>query len=370
MKVLVITDLYPVKETEKNTARTIKNFVECWQNEGHDVQVIKPNFLLNSFLRKKPFYKSGIYGNVENINYFLPFLGNIKDKIRTILPACNFSIEGDSGLQYHAGNMNLSADKESACAVAAHMPSGEIFANRLGLDFVAGVHVSDLEVLTNPLYSIYFKTELEKAHKNARKIACRSEVLKNKFLKLYPQYEEKTFVCYSGINEKYITRRQWSSGKKVKVLACANLIRRKNIDKVIKECENLDAELTIIGDGEDLKRLKSISKKPIFKGHLEHEQVLEEMRKADIFALPSVNETFGMVYLEAMASGCITVCTENDGIAGIIKNNENGFFWKDGIIEEIINSTNQQQILDNSYRTILDYTEERAAQNYLNILMK
>ena len=220
------------------------------------------------------------------------------------------------------------------------------------------------------MYSIYFKTELEKAHKNAKKIACRSEVLKNKFLKLYPQYKEKTFVCYSGINENYITKRLWQPDKKVKVLTCANLIRRKNIDKVIRECENLDVELRIIGDGKDLKRLKSISQKPVFLGRMEHEQVLAEMRKADIFALPSINETFGMVYLEAMASGCITVCTENDGIAGIIENNQNGYFWKDGIIEEIINSHNQQEILNNSYKTILNYTAEKAAKNYLNSLMK
>ena len=81
MNILVITDLYPVRKNEKNTPKTIKNFVECWQKEGHEVQVIKPNFLLNSFVRKKPFYNSGIYGNVENINYFFPFWGNIKDKI-------------------------------------------------------------------------------------------------------------------------------------------------------------------------------------------------------------------------------------------------------------------------------------------------
>lgn len=373
MNILVITDLYPVRENEKNTPKTIKNFVECWQKEGHEVQVIKPNFLLNSFVRKKPFYNSGIYGNVENINYFFPFWGNIKDKIRTTLPACNCSNEADLGSQYRTGNMYLSADYNDylpPCVALAHMPSGEIFANKLGLDFIAGVHVSDLEVLTNPLYSIYFKTELEKAHKNAKKIACRSEVLKNKFLKLYPQYKEKTFVCYSGINENYITKRLWKPDKKVKVLTCANLIRRKNIDKVIRECEYLDVELRIIGDGKDLKRLKSISQKPVFLGRMEHEQVLAEMRKADIFVLPSINETFGMVYLEAMASGCITVCTENDGIAGIIENNENGFFWKDGIIEEIINSHNQQEILNNSYKTILNYTSEKAAKNYLNSLMK
>ena len=168
MKILVITDLYPVNEEEKFTPRTILNFVRGWEKLGHEVKVIKPNFIFNSFIRKKPFYKSGIYENVENINYFFPFLGNIKEKIK----------------------MEFKPDK-----VVAHMPSGIIFANRLGLKFTAGVHVSDLEVLTNPLYSVYFKPELECAYTNAEKIACRSEVIKKKFLKLYPEFEGKTFVC-------------------------------------------------------------------------------------------------------------------------------------------------------------------------------
>ena len=340
MKILVITDLYPVKDNEKFTPRTIVNFVRGWEKLGHEVKVIKPNFLFNSFIRKKPFYRSGIYGNVENINYFLPFAGNIRNKIKT----------------------EFNPDK-----IVAHMPSGTIFANRLGLEFTAGIHVSDLEVLTNPLYSIYFKPELEGAYQNARKIACRSEVIKNKFLKLYPQYENKTFVCYSGIDCE-IVQRKWAPQGRVKVLVCANLIKRKNVDKVIQECENLDVELTVIGDGKELESLKKLSSKPRFLGWFEHEKVLEEMRKSDIFALPSINETFGMVYLEAMASGCITVCTENDGAAGIIKDGENGFFWRGGIISEIINSSTQNQILTNSYSTILNYTSEKACLNYLNNL--
>ncbi len=338
MKILVITDLYPIRENEKFTPKTIQNFVQGWENLGHEVRVIKPNFLLNSFIRKKPFYKSGFYGNVENINYFLPFLGDIKKKIKT----------------------EFEPDK-----IIAHMPSGIIFANRLGLDFVAGVHVSDLEVLTNPLYSIYFKTELEKAYKNSRKIACRSEVVKSKFLKLYPEYKDKTFVCYSGISCP-IVKKEWNRDTKIKVLVCANLIKRKNVDKVIKECENLDVELTIIGDGKEFEYLRGMSEKPIFMGWLEHEKVLEKMRESDIFALPSVNETFGMVYLEAMASGCITICSENDGVAGIIKDRKNGFYWREGIIKEIINYNCQNDILKNSYYTILNYTSEEACLNYIN----
>lgn len=337
MKILVITDLYPIKDNEKFTPKTIKNFVDGWEELGHKVRVIKPNFLLNSFLRKKTFYKSDIYGNVENINYFLPFIGNIKNKIKT----------------------EFTPD-----IVIAHMPSGVIFANKLKLPFVAGVHVSDLEVLTNPIYSIYFKPKLEKAYKNATKIACRSNVLKQKFLKLYPEYENKTFVCYSGIDFEP-TKRNWQPSGKIRVLTCANLIKRKNVDLVIKECENLNVELRIIGEGKELNNLKKLSSKPVFLGYLPHTKVLEEMKKADIFALPSVNETFGMVYLEAMASGCITVCRKDDGVSGIIKNGENGYFWEDGIIEKIINSKNQNKILENSYQTLKNYTSLGACKNYL-----
>ena len=338
MKIFVITDLYPIKDEEKFTPKTIKNFVEAWENLGHEIRIIKPNFLFNSFLRKKPFYKSGIYGNVENINYFLPFVGNIKNKIKT-------KFEPD--------------------IVIAHMPSGLIFANKLDLPFVAGVHVSDLEVLSNPIYSIYFKSELEKAYKNATKIACRSEALKKKFLKLYPQYEDKTFVCYSGIDVEPI-KRIWQPKGRVKVLTCANLIKRKNVDLVIKECEKLDVDLTIIGEGKELANLKKLSSKPRFLGYLEHSLVLEEMKTADIFALPSINETFGMVYLEAMAMGCITICRKNDGISGIIKDGENGYFWEEGIIEKIINSQNQKEILEKTYQTILGYTSIDAGKNYLS----
>lgn len=337
MKILVITDLYPIKDNEKFTPKTIKNFVDGWEELGHEVRVIKPNFLLNSFLRRKPFYKSAIYNKIENINYFLPFIGDIKNRIKT---------------------------KFSPDIVIAHMPSGVIFANKLKLPFVAGVHVSDLEVLTNPIYSIYFKTELEKAYKNATKIACRSNVLKQKFLKLYPEYENKTFVCYSGIDFEPI-KRNWQPSGKIRVLTCANLIKRKNVDLVIKECENLNVELRIIGEGKELKNLKKLSSKPVFLGYLPHAKVLEEMKKADIFALPSINETFGMVYLEAMASGCITVCRKDDGVSGIIKNGENGYFWENGIIEKIINSENQNKILENSYQTLKNYTSLGACKNYL-----
>ncbi len=347
MRILVITDLYPIKDNEKYTPRTIKDFVTAWEKSGHEVRIIKPNFLLNSFLRKKPFYKSGVYGNIENINYLMPFIGDIKNKIKTLF---------------------------APDIVIAHMPSGIIFANKLGIKFSAAVHISDLEVLTNPIYKYYFKPELEDAYKNAQKIACRSYAIKNKFLKLYPQYENKVFVAPSGVEESLIIEKKWEEKEKIKILTCGQFIKRKNIDKVIEASEAIEnVELSIIGSGKLEKEYKKLAKKTFFMGQLPHYQVIEKMRNSDIFVLPSVNETFGMVYLEAMASGCITICSKNDGIDGIIADGVNGYLVEDNLSEvlrKIIASKEKQKMLDNMYKTISSYTRTNAANYYLKNLLR
>ena len=365
MNILFITDLYPVKSDEKTTPRTLLAFVEEWEKIGHNVDVLKPNFIFNSFLRGKPFYKSGKYGDVFNINYWTPFWFNVKRK-------------------FNIGLGELSQLKDNKYdIVVAHMPSGILFADKLGLPFVAGIHNSDIEVLTNPLYKIHFKTRLEKALKNAKAIACRSFILQDKLLKLYPEFEDKTFVAPSGINEKLLDETNHSlfttHHSLIKVLTCAHFKKRKNIDKVIKACKGLEGfELTVIGDGKDRKSLEKIDKNVVFTGRLPHDEVLAKMRESDIFVLPSVGETFGMVYLEAMASGCITVCTKGDGIDGIIKNGENGFLTEpnvDAIRETLLNIKNLDEnrlktLRINSFQTVSELTSLKCAEHYLQQILR
>lgn len=355
MNILFITDLYPVKNTEPTTPRTLSDFVSEWKNQGHKVDIIKPNFILNSFLRKKPFYKTGQYEDVFNVNYWTPFWFNIKNKLKN-LPKYDI--------------------------VIAHMPSGILLADKLGLPFVAGIHVSDIEILTNPIYKIHFKKRLEKALKNAKAIACRSFVLKDKLLKLYPEFKEKTFVAPSGIDEKIIKSKESfykNFNSPIKVLTCAHFKKRKNIDKVINACKGVKSfELTVIGDGKERKSLEKIDKNVIFTGRLPHDEVLAKMCDSDIFVLPSVGETFGMVYLEAMASGCITVCTKGDGIDGIIKSGENGFLVApnpNNVKDTLLNIKNLsaeelKSLHTNSFNTIKEYTSSLCADRYLQQILK
>jgi len=385
MKILFVTDLYPIKKGESHTPLTLHNFVIEWTKsdkpgEGHCVDVIKPNFLFNSFVRNKPIYPTGFYEfegvKIFNVNYFTPFLFNIKNKL------------------------DKSIDIASYDVIIAHMPSGIIFANKLAKEFkiqpnvrfICGVHSSDIEVLTSPIYKLYFQSQLKDAYKNANKIACRSFVLQKKFNELMPELAGKTFVAASGVDGGKREKEKGKSDDKLRVLSCANLIKRKNIDKLILAMNDLEGfELTIIGDGKELKNLKKMALnillplrekvgearmrgKVNFLGHLPREKVLEEMQKADIFILPSVNETFGMVYLEAMASGCITVCTKNDGIEGIIKDGENGFLCEptsESIKETILkikSHENLEQIRQNAFATIKEYSPENCAKNYLKNL--
>ncbi len=372
MRILFITDLYPVNENENTTPRTLFNFVKEWQKQGHTIDVIKPNFILNSFLRGKPFYKTGQYGNVLNINYWTPFWFNIIKKIRRI-EAKMQSLYSPTTL--HSSLFTLHYD-----VIIAHMPSGILFADKLGLPFVAGVHNSDLEVLTNPLYEFHFKKRLKKALDNAKAIACRSFVIKDKLLKLYPEFESKTFTAPSGIDENIIHPSPFTPHPSpIKVLTCANFKKRKNIDKVIEACKGLEGfELTVIGDGKERKKLEKLDKSVKFTGYLAHDKVLEKMRESDIFILPSVNETFGMVYLEAMSQGCITIGTIDDGIAGIIKNEKNGFLTlpiSSEIRKILLNIKNMDDdalktLRYNSLQTIREYTSDKCAREYLQQIFK
>lgn len=350
MRILFVTDLFPIKEDEKKTPKTLSGFVNFFREQGQKVDVIKPNFLLNSFLRGKPFYKTGKYGDINNVNYLTPFWFDVKER----LPKLDYDV------------------------VVAHMPSGIIFSNKLGMPTVCGVHASDLEVLQNPLYSIYFKKEMEKAYKNAVAIACRSPQILKTFLKLYPQYKEKTFIAASGSEFEPILRKAPFSTP-IKVLSCAQLIKRKNIDKVVRALKGKkDFSLSVIGEGKQLKRLKNIDKSVDISGFQPHEEVFERMKESDIFILPSIGETLGMVYLEALSAGGIVVGTKNDGVDGIIVDGENGFLTEPNeseilaVLEKIKNLDEKtlEKLRKNTFETAKQYTHSKCCEDYLQKILK
>ncbi len=115
-----------------------------------------------------------------------------------------------------------------------------------------------------------------------------------------------------------------------------NLLAQKQVDVTLRAFAQVHkrhpgSTLTVIGQGPERENLENLAKSlqitdaVRFLGQLPNAQVLQEMARAQFFVMPSVREGFGIVYLEAMASGCITVGTEGEGIADLIVSGENGF---------------------------------------------
>ena len=59
-----------------------------------------------------------------------------------------------------------------------------------------------------------------------------------------------------------------------------------------------------MGDGPERAALEAMADERVtFHGQLEHARALEVARRGAVFAMPSVDEAFGVAYVEAMAAG-------------------------------------------------------------------
>ena len=75
----------------------------------------------------------------------------------------------------------------------------------------------------------------------------------------------------------------------------------KNIEAFLKL--DLPGRKVVIGDGPQLEALKLRYPEALYTGYKRGEDLAEHMASADVFVFPSLTDTFGLVLLEALASG-------------------------------------------------------------------
>jgi glycosyltransferase involved in cell wall biosynthesis len=90
------------------------------------------------------------------------------------------------------------------------------------------------------------------------------------------------------------------------------------------------ARLRIVGTGpqgealQALARALGLSDRVTFLGHIPFDRLAEEYRSADIFCLPSVQEGFGIVFLEAMAACLPVVACQAAAVPEVVADGETG----------------------------------------------
>lgn len=168
------------------------------------------------------------------------------------------------------------------------------------------------------------------------------------------------------------------------LIQVGHLIPSKRVEVTIRAFAILrkdypDMTLTIVGKGPLRQQLEAlcgelaVSDAVEFTGEIPNDRVFARMCEANFFVMASKPEGFGIVYLEAMAAGCVTIGTAGEGIADVIVSGENGFLVpadEPEKIAEVIDRCLRQpdmaaSIAERAVKTASEMTWKQNAQQYL-----
>jgi glycosyltransferase involved in cell wall biosynthesis len=98
-------------------------------------------------------------------------------------------------------------------------------------------------------------------------------------------------------------------------------------------------------------------------GYVKHSEVNKWMNSCDIFVLPSLKESFGIVQLEAMACGKPIIATRTNGSTEVIKSEDYGMLCKKGDSTEIRSSISKALHKEWNKLRIIQYSQQFSWEN-------
>lgn len=171
------------------------------------------------------------------------------------------------------------------------------------------------------------------------------------------------------------------------VLYVGKLDYHKGIDTLIESfsrviCDIPDAKLLIVGGGPIKKNIENLidnfglKESVILVGRVSEEDLPKYYAASNLVVLPSLMEGFGIVLLEAMASGKPCIATNVGGTEDVVVDNETGFIippaYPDSLYKAILTlllddnlsiefgNRGRQRVLEN-------FTKENIAEKTLNV---
>lgn len=225
---------------------------------------------------------------------------------------------------------------------------------------------------------------------NASKIIFISDSHKNELMEKYiPENKKdglmkKSVTIFNGIDQTWLKHRS-EKKEDVKDKDTLNIIyvgkieKRKNVPKIAEACDILidrgySVKLTVIGkvlSQQEFDKFKN-------KNYLTYipfqsmDKIREIYQDQDIFVMPSLQETFGLVYAEAMSQGLPVIYTKGQGFDGQFPEGTVGYHVDPHHAEEIADKIllickNYQEISQNSVEKSARYDWDEIMNRYLEI---
>lgn len=171
-------------------------------------------------------------------------------------------------------------------------------------------------------------------------------------------------------------------------LFVGSLNRRKGIDLLLKACAELrkqgrtDYTLLVLGDGPQRSELEVFSQRQGLKncvtwaGRVDYGDLGAYFQQADVFILPTLEDTWGMVVLEAMAMGKAILCSQFAGASELVTDGDNGYVFDPKDIQATV--AVMQRFIENpdlansmgprSAQIMTHYTPEEAANFHARVI--
>jgi glycosyltransferase involved in cell wall biosynthesis len=227
-------------------------------------------------------------------------------------------------------------------------------------------------------YRINLRRRGREILRHAKKIIFLSESNRKQLLERYikdkelkEEILEKSTIKPNGIDDFWFEnegeRKSLANSNSLKCITVGKIMKRKNLLgtinalKIVEKEYQVNIKLMIVGKEWDMDYVQKV-KKELTIDHTIHpetskENLLHLYRENDLFILPSFQETFGLVYPEAMSQGLPVIYTKNQGFDQQFSNGEVGY---------AVEATNPQDIAENVMQAIENYDDlsSRALKRY------
>ncbi len=351
MEILHVNSYYSV-------GKFYKNLYEAQIENGLDISVYVPvckSFLDNKFEFGSYTAISRVYSNYERLIFHLKHSKIYKDLLQRYNIASFSLVHAHSLFSNGYIALKLKRYFNIPYVVAVRNTDVNIF-----FKYVMHMRKTGIDIL-NEAYRVVFlsKSYRDQVIKTYVPTRLRSGVL------------NKSVIIPNGIDQFWLdnlsTPKKLNSQKKIKVLYVGAINKNKNItttiealDKLISEGYNV--EFTVVGKVEDKEVFKSV-KSSEFTKYIDYkpkENLLGIYSENDIFVMPSITETFGLVYAEAMSQGLPVIYSSNQGFDG---------HFQDGMVGYGVDCFDSYDIANKIKDTIKNYNDLSAncitgAQNF------
>lgn len=268
-----------------------------------------------------------------------------------------------AGRQYDVIHAHtLLPDGFAAVIMRRRMPAAKV---------VCTVHGSDISIY--PQYNFIIRAMTKYVLKNADRIVCVSEYLRDKVLLLEPSASVVTIRNGIDTNRFRAERvnRENDSGETI-FLYVGNVLKLKGVADLVEaftilKKDNPRMKLLIVGRYADADFPFSIeewtARSVELIGEVPNEAVSGYMSAADVFVLPSYSEGLPTVMLEAMACKLPLIMTKVGGIPEVLTDGVSALLIEPGDIDGLVKAMNRMATDSRLRKTLSDAAHEHLLAN-------